>query len=181
MKVIFRIFLCCQWLLCSNLSFAQTALSDMYETNKQTQSSSEYVFRSSLRDNLISVQILGAVARPGIYYIPPRTDLVKLLTLAGGPTVTADHDLIVRKSETSWSQMRVDGVEKDGLSYKVDVEKILKESQISNLTMHQQDVVYVPQKQAFISNDAFRTISVVSLLASIVLTGVLIEQKSKER
>ncbi|WP_374031200.1 SLBB domain-containing protein [Bdellovibrio bacteriovorus] len=47
---------------------------------------SEYIFRSSPKESLISVQLLGAVYKPGIYYVPANTELLKLLTLAGGTT-----------------------------------------------------------------------------------------------
>ena len=72
---------------------------------KPPQQSSEYIFRSSPKESLIGVQLLGAVSKPGIYYIPANTDLLKLLTLAGGTTNGGDlSEILVRKMEPkSWS------------------------------------------------------------------------------
>lgn len=140
---------------------------------------SEYVFRSTSRGNLIPIQVMGSVTKPGLYFVPPNTNLVKLLTLAGGPQSVADNEeILVRKADRSWDGLKLGGIEKDKQSYRVDLEKMLRQSDHTRLPMSPNDVVFVPPKQSWISQDATRTISVVSLLMGIVLTGILIDQKS---
>ncbi len=43
----------------------------------------------------------------------------------------------------------------------------------------QDDFVYIPKKEPWISNEVSRTITIVSLLTSIVLTSVLIDKYAK--
>lgn len=173
---------CRVWTLISFVSAVANAQNMGFDSDRgsSANATAEYVFRSTYRENLIPVQVLGAVGKPGLYFVPPRTDLVKLLTLAGGPVVSASEDVVVRKADQSWNQLGVSGVDKAGLSYEVDVKKLLKEGSYSSLAMSAQDVVYVPTKEPFISQDITRTATVVSLVMGIILTGVLIDQNSRK-
>ena len=98
-----------------------------------------------------------------------ETDILKLITLAGG---TDDGDLsniIVRKIDPSQQ-----GV------YELDVKKLMKSSADAKpFKLAQDDFIYIPKKEPWISNDVSRTITLVSLVTSIVLTAVLIEKNSK--
>src|SRR5207244_1830868 len=46
---------------------------------------------------LMKVNLWGAVNRPGIHYVPLRTDLVTLLSYAGGPMPNAEMDQMLIK------------------------------------------------------------------------------------
>ena len=147
---------------------------------RASSTTSEYVFRSTSRGNLVPIQILGSIGKPGLYFVPPNTNFVKLLTMAGGPLSTADNEsIIVKKSDRTWESMNFGGIKRDGSAFKVDLEHLLKRADHTSLTMSPNDVVFIPNKEGWISQDVFRTISVVSLVMSIVLTGFLIEQKAK--
>lgn len=154
------------------LIFLQTQIAEaqtsFFEV-KEPQRAAEYIYRSSQKESLISVQLLGAVKNPGIYYIPPQTDLLKLVTLAGG---TEDADLtevVVRKTDPSQK-----GV------YELDLNKLMKTTtEVKTFKLAQDDFVFVPKKEAWISNDVSRSITIVSLITSIILTSVLIEKNSK--
>jgi competence protein ComEA len=146
---------------------------------KSPQQASEYIYRSSPRESLISVQLLGAVHKPGIYYVPANTDLLKLLTLAGGNTDTGKlSEVLVRKTEPqSWLGMKTNKAigEYQG-AYEIDVEKILKYGGGKGLKLQQDDFVYVPAKQPWISEDVSRTATVISVIVGIVLTSVIIQR-----
>ena len=43
------------------------------------------------------IRVWGAVSRPGIYQVEPTTDLLTLLTLAGGPLVVGEDDRTIRE------------------------------------------------------------------------------------
>lgn len=135
---------------------------------KEPPRAAEFLYRSSAKESLISVQLLGAVKNPGIYYIPPQTDLLKLVALAGG-SVDADlTEVIVRKTDPTQK-----GV------YELDLNKLMKSTgDIKPFKLTQDDFIYVPEKQPWISNDVSRSITIVSLITSIILTSVLIEKNS---
>ena len=150
---------------------------------KGPQQTAEYIFKNSPRDVLITVQLFGSVARPGIYYVPEDTDLMKLLTLSGGVLNSSEmEEIIVRKGERStWHGLNLRFVDKTQESvYRVDVDRLLKESpNLKPLRMNHQDFVYVPTKEPFISANTSRIITIGSVLLSAVLTVLLIEKNSK--
>jgi len=149
----------------SSLVYAESSFFEIKEPPR----ASEFIYRSSPKESLIGVQLLGAVKNPGIYYIPPQTDLLKLVTLAGGSDDADLSSVIVRKTDSAQS-----GV------YEVDLNKLMKStSEIRPFKLAQDDFVYIPKKEPWISNDVSRSITIVSLITSIILTSVLIEKNSK--
>lgn len=150
---------------------------------KGPQQTAEYIFKNSPRDVLITVQLFGSVARPGIYYVPEDTDLMKLLTLSGGVLNTTElEEIVVRKSDArSWHGLNLRFVDKKNDSvYRVDVDSLLKESpNLKPLRMSHQDFVYVPTKEPFISANTSRIITIGSIVLSAVLTVLLIEKNAK--
>lgn len=150
---------------------------------KGPQQTAEYVFRNSPKDVLISVQLFGSVARPGLYYVPDDTDLMKLLTLSGGTLNSTElEEVIVRKGDQkAWSSLKFDSIEKrNETTYQVDVDKLLRdETAVKPLRMGHQDFVYVPQKTPWISNDLSRVITIGSILLSGVLTVLLIDKNKQ--
>ena len=150
--------------LCSQTAMAQTGFFEVKEPPR----AAEYIYRSSPKESLIGVQLLGAVKNPGIYYVPPQTDLLKLITLAGGTSDADLSEVVVRKIDPTQK-----GV------YELDLTKLMKSSQdVKPFKLAQDDFVYVPQKEPWISNDVSRSVTIVSLIATIILTSVLIEKNS---
>ncbi len=54
-----------------------------------------YVQPGSISQLQINVKIWGQVLRPGLYLVPDQTDIVDLLSYAGGPTDVANLDEVV--------------------------------------------------------------------------------------
>jgi hypothetical protein len=156
------------------------AQADLLGDIKPPQQSAEYIFRSSPKESLISVQLLGAVTRPGIYYVPLNTDLLKLLTLAGGSSSNADmSEILVRKLEPkSWAEIQNKAVNEYQGAYEVDAEKIIKYGGSRQLRLAQDDFVYVPPKTSWISGETSKTVTFVSVLLTIGLTAILIKNNS---
>jgi len=150
---------------------------------KGPQQTAEYIFRNSPRDNLITIQVFGSIARPGMYYVPEDTDLMKLLTLAGGVVNSSELDeVIVRKLDGKpWSGVNSKYVDqKNTQTYRVNVDRLLKDSpNLRPLKMSHDDFVYVPQKEPFISNDFSKIVSLISVVLTGVLTYVIIKEKNK--
>lgn len=135
---------------------------------KEPQRAAEYIYRSAPKESLIGVQLIGAVQKPGLYYVPLNTDILKLITLAGGTDDADLANIIVRKIDPTQP-----GV------YELDVKKLMKSSaETKSFKLAQDDFIYIPKKEPWISNDVSRTITLVSLITSIVLTAVLIEKNS---
>ncbi len=150
--------------LFSSVGMAELA-SGIFEI-KEPPRASEYIYRSSPKESLIAVQLLGAVKNPGIYYVPTNTDVLKLLALAGGSDDADLSEILVRKTDPTQS-----GV------YELDIEKLMKStSNVKPFKLAQDDFVYVPKREPWISNDVSKSITIVSLIASIVLTGILIKK-----
>lgn len=178
-------------ILCSFMAFCITLTSVQYSQAqsadfgllgdiKPPQQSAEYIFRSSPKESLISVQLLGAVTRPGIYYVPANTDLMKLLTLAGGNSASADlSEVLVRKLEPkTWSEIKNKAVSEYEGAYEVNAEKIIKYGGSRQLKLAQDDFIYVPAKTSWISGETSRTVTFVSVLLTIGLTAILIKNNS---
>lgn len=88
-----------------------------------------YVFPSS-DQVLMEVQLWGHVSKPGLYQVPLKTDIVKLISLAGGPLPSANlkRVMILRKGENKV----------------VDINRVLKDSNMK-IYLEPGDVVIVPQ------------------------------------
>lgn len=144
---------------------------------------SEYIYRSSPKESLISVQLLGAVQKPGIYYVPTNTDLVKVLTLAGGSTSGGDiSDVMVRKNEPEkWAKIQSKALDEHRGTYEVDVQELIKQGGGDSLKLNHDDLIYVPPKEALVSPEASKTITLLSVVMSIALTGLLINKYSNEK
>ena len=155
-------------LLFSTSGFAESA-SSFFEI-KEPPRAAEYIYRSSPKESLIGVQLLGAVRNPGIYYIPINTDVLKLLALAGGSEDADLSEILVRKTDPAQT-----GV------YELDIKKLMKSTaNVKPFKLAQDDFVYVPKREPWISNDVSKTITIVSLVATIVLTGVLIDKNTNK-
>lgn len=157
-------------------AFAQTLEGD----TRPAAIASEYVYRSTYKEGLVPVRVLGAVGKPGMYFVPAKTDLVKLLTLAGGMLSSAEGDVVVRKADESWSTLTMPGLAKRNLAYELDFNHVMLEGAYSSLTLSAQDVVYVPPEEPWISSGTARTVSFVSIVMGIVLTGILITQNAQK-
>lgn len=149
---------------------------------KPPQQSAEYIYRSSPKESMINVQLLGAVGRPGIYYIPANTDLLKLITLAGGTTSGGDlGEILVRKTEPkTWANLESKAINEYQGAFEIDAEKLIKYGGARNLKLQQDDFIYVPPRTSWVSNETARGITVVSMVLSIALTAILIDNNSRK-
>ena len=165
-KSLVRILTACSFFISSSFAYGQ---SNFFEI-KEPPRAAEYIYRSSQKESLIGVQLLGAVQKPGLYYIPANTDILKLLTLAGGIEDANLSEVIVRKIDPTQS-----GV------YELDMNKFMHSSaDVKPFKLTQDDLIFIPKKEPWISNDVSRTITLVSLVTSIVLTAVLIDKNSNK-
>ena len=84
---------------------------------------------------LIRVSVLGEVRAPALYPVDPGMSLIQLLTIAGGPTPSANlrHTRVVR----------------EGRVFEVDLQSALIGSAAGRVVLYSNDVVVVPKRSGF--------------------------------
>ena len=101
------------------------------DQSEQSTSVSEFVFRNDIGETLVPIYLLGAVSKPGLYHIPLNTDLVSLITLAGGPNSDARLDeVMVRRKNMERAEV-------------VNVEKMVEMRNLGVQPLKEGDVVVV--------------------------------------
>lgn len=129
----------------------------------------DFVSGAQPGDVLMRVNLWGAVHKPGIHRIPSKTDLLTLMSYAGGPTDSAILDGITIKRKTGQSQKLI----------KVDLEDIVQGSSHYNLELAPEDVIIVPASKPLISSDTVAVVGVISLILTSILTVVIIDDRTK--
>lgn len=126
---------------------------------------SEFVFQSYKNQELISLRLLGAVNKAGLYHVPKDIKLLTLLSLAGGTAKDAEVEEIMIGSESQKELTKVNLYE--AINKQVNQEYKFKPN----------DTIYVKHKKPFISNDSWKIISVISVLLTTALTAIAIDDK----
>jgi NADH:ubiquinone oxidoreductase subunit F (NADH-binding) len=116
---------------------------------------------------LMKVNLWGAVNRPGIHHVPIRTDLMSLMSYAGGPTGKAILDKVTIKRETENTRKLI----------KVDVEELIQGESHYNVELAPNDIIVIPTDEPLISSDTLAVVSLVSLVMSTILAAVYIERR----
>lgn len=130
----------------------------------------EYFYRSDSDDILVPVHVLGAVKSPGLYHVPLKSNLVTILTVAGGPTGEAMLDEVVVKNQQT---NQVD---------EIDLEEMIRDTARSQeFVMKGNEVVFIKARQPWINNNVATTLSVVGGLLATVLSVILIREYTGRR
>ena len=118
-----------------------------------------YISRKEAIDELlIRVNVWGYVAKPGQYLVPDNTDLISLLSYAGGPTEDARIDA-VKLVRT------VDGKRK---VIEVDVTKLLKGGSSEDIpVLMPGDTLIVPGNFYRLISRAVRIVSQLAIVANV--------------
>ncbi len=112
---------------------------------------------------LMRVQLIGAVSHSGLFNIPKGTDLLTLITTAGGINNSADGKVFVkRKSGNGYSIA------------KYTLENLIREDERQTPELRSDDIIYVPYSTPPISDSTFKILSLITTLCSLTLTGFLI-------
>lgn len=126
---------------------------------------SEYFYNKTGREVLRPVQLLGGVAKPGLYHVPEGTSLTTLLAISGGPAQSADTDKIrIRKA--------------NGESMVGDLPQLLETKK--EMTLSGGEIVFVPQKEGYFDQPTINTVNVISTIATVILTAILVHDTVKD-
>lgn len=142
-----------------------TEINQLGNSSRDPQQGSIFVYGDPAMDNLIPVRVVGAVAKAGIHYIPKDTDLLTLITLAGGTTKEAKLNGIRIKRE------------KTNQVLDVDLEQFVKQGDLRTPLLQMDDIVFVPESKPIISDDTFKVVGLAASLLAIVSTVALISRR----
>lgn len=164
-KIINRIF---STLICSFLISAQAAAQNSYLGIPKFDkvSGAEYVSGNQPGTVLMKVNLWGAVNRPGIHHIPVKTDLMSLVSYAGGPTGKAILDEVTIKREVGNKRKLI----------RVDVEELIQGVSHHHVELAPNDIVVIPSDEPLISQDTLAIVGLVSIIMSTVLAAVYIDR-----
>lgn len=124
---------------------------------------SEYVSGNLPKSLLMRIELIGAVQKPGTYFVPKGTDLVKLIASAGGITGGSDEDIVLRRQ--------------DGDKYallEVNLNDVVRDEKESPPQLVMDDVVYIPFTRPTISDNTLRWVTVVTGILALSLTAYLV-------
>ncbi|MBI2711874.1 MAG: hypothetical protein HYX41_03265 [Bdellovibrio sp.] len=116
---------------------------------------------------LMRVNLWGAVGKPGIHFVPTQTDLITLMSYAGGPTESAKLGGVYIKRWSRGKEIVLD----------VDAEDLLEGTGTKPPILQANDVVVIPQKKPIISQDMGVLVSFVASVLSIVAVGIVLTRK----
>lgn len=93
------------------------------------------ISRSTVAPAFINVQVLGAVKTPGIYQLPPESDMITALVSAGGPSKDASNNVFI-------ARINPDGTVK---KIKLNLQKVVKKAKTEEerIKLYPQDLLFV--------------------------------------
>ena len=112
---------------------------------------------------VIRVSVLGEVRNPGLQSVEPGTNLIHLITLAGGPTERANT--------------REVRVIRNGVPYKVDLQSALAGSPAGLVVLYSNDVVFLDRKRGLTRETLSFGLNVVTALLSVVSVIVVLQNQ----
>lgn len=153
------------------ISQSKASQIDIQKTsNYNVNSSSEYIFESYPNQELIPIRLIGAIKNAGLYHIPSDMKLTTLIALAGGTTSDADIENIIIGND-----------QKTKKSSTINLEQTLKSDAETDYTLKGNDIVLIKNKSPMISNDTVRTVSMVSIVLTTILTAMLIKERNNHK
>lgn len=133
-------------------------------------SGTEYTSGNQPGTVLMRVNLWGAVHRPGIHNIPVKTDLMTLISYAGGPKDKALLDDVVIKREIGNTRKVIE----------VDVEDLITGTSHHHVELAPNDIVVIPKDQPLLGDDAIGVLTVLTFLLSSVVAISVIDRNSKQ-
>ena len=155
-------------LFTSNLAFAQMD-GNMFENGLKINPArpAEYIYQSYGEQELISIRVLGSIEKAGLYHIPKDMQLTTLISLAGGTTSSADLESVFISNESP----------EGGKATRFNMSNALETGHQQMYQLQSNDVVYIKEKEPWISNNAFKALTVISVILTSALTVLAIDDR----
>lgn len=112
---------------------------------------------------VIRVSVLGEVRTPGLLSVEPGTNLIHLITLAGGPTERAN--------------MKAVRVIRAGRPYEVDLQSALSGSSAGRVVLFSNDVVFLDRKRGLTRENLSFGMNLLTAVLSIVSVVTVLQNR----
>jgi protein involved in polysaccharide export with SLBB domain len=112
---------------------------------------------------VIRVSVLGEVRNPGLLSVEPGTNLIHLITLAGGPTERAN--------------MKSVRVIRAGRPYEVDLQSALSGSSAGRVVLFSNDVVFLDRKRGLTRENLSFGLNMLTAVLSIVSVVTVVQNR----
>jgi len=139
--------------------------------DRYTARGNEFISGAQPGKVLMKVNLWGGVGKPGIHHVPAKTNLINLLSYAGGPLNDAMLNKVTIKRNTGPSNKKII----------VNVQDIIEGASIPSIPLEPNDIVVVPQKKPTISNNTIAIVSVVAMVVSTAATAYYISRDQERR
>lgn len=143
---------------------------DLFKTAEELDGSvkgNEYISGNYAGAVLMPVRIWGAVPKAGIHHVPTQTDLLTLLTYAGGPSPTAElKELLLRRSNGEATQVM-----------EINLKKFMADPSRKPLALEPNDIIYIPSREDDISNNTMKTLTFISVSLAAILSAWAISDR----
>jgi hypothetical protein len=156
-----------------NISFAQTPTEDFYQFKdiRAASKGNEYISGGRPGSIYMKVNLWGAVNKSGIHYVPPKTDIIGLLSYAGGPKGQSDlEEVTIRRQIQDQEEI-----------LKLNLKEILGGDDRSSYRLEPNDIIMVPTIEPAVSSNTLMTIGFVTSLLTIVMAGFVLSENIKKK
>jgi len=116
---------------------------------------------------LMPVKIFGSIQRAGVYHVPLETDIISLITYAGGTTEKANLSNV--------SLNRKKGSKKEGIT--LDLKEIIEKPVKENIFLSAEDEIYIPTNEPIISQNSQILITMTATILGIALTTFILSDQ----
>jgi hypothetical protein len=163
--IIVAIILLCVPILNENYVFAQQR-EGLMSPSLQSASSAAYYYLSRPGELTMQVNIWGYVHHPGRYEVPTTTDIIQLVSFAGGPIQDADMgDIKISREITMESGIRHDEIY-------IDLED-MTDINVKELVLYPGDTIYIDRTGWSKFRD-FMTVVTTTAMVTTAITGVVV-------
>lgn len=168
--ILYRSLCVCGFIIILSLSFAQAqTIQSGIGQSFPTASAASYYYIAKPGELTIQVNVWGLVKNPGRYEVSSSTDLVQLLSYAGGPADYAKMDevkvtRIVRNGSTISKQLIV-----------LDLERIDKVEE-AKLALHPGDTIFIDYTAWHGMRDVLGVIATVALITTAVTQVIAVSK-----
>lgn len=141
-------------------SFGQDLQSGMAPTLPSA-SAAAYYYIAKPGELTMQVNVWGFVGKPGRYEIPTSTDLIQLISFAGGPLQHADMD------EVRITRIARNGGTESHQQFVIDLEDASSYNQ-SELVLYPGDTVFIDHTSWLTFRDLFSVVTTVAIITSAI-------------
>ncbi len=120
---------------------------------------------------LVSINLLGAVGKPGVYHIPKQTDIVRLLALAGGTRADANMEDISIKRRSGETERVIN----------INLKQLVEDRGNGKpINLETNDIVLVAPREPAVSANTLSVVGLTASLLGLVVSSIVIINQLKK-